>query len=759
MGNIRIRLMSDLCSGNGESAGNAIDNDICTDTYGFPYIPGKRLLGCLRESAVLLKKYGMVEVTDDVIRDMFGDANGNEGKLCLGNAILPGIDSMHQYINSLKKDEKKAFLIRQSTEDKIIRGYTNVRGQTSIDQNGTAKTGSLRFIRVLNQYDTYTKQPIEFECDADTSRLSETQIKILENCCKSLRHIGMDRNRGLGNVWVTYNQAEKEVEKVEVKCNQTSNSEQICISYKVEFNSPISIQEYLEDGSQIKARTMIGVFSGVYLKNNEVDDTFNKLFLDGTVKWSALSPVIKGNESIPAPAMLMKLKNDNGKLINSFTEESSFAGKKPKSLDGFFMSRDEEGNCFIAQPEVDTTYHNRINGITGKDKEKKGLYIQDSLKQGMIYGGHVILPNDNSLIEVIKGLLGVGNIRIGRSKKVQYGLAKICDIEINDYSFAPFSAKEDETIFAILKSDLVLRDNTNIRLDNKFVRSKIAETLEIKDEMPVDEDGETKYRDICRYHVITGYNAMWNMQKPKIQTVQAGSVYCFRAKGKSYPSELVIGDYQQEGLGVIKIMSLEEMKGYSKIFSAGIDHKLSKFDENVVKNLENTLLYEAALDEIKEYGFNLYDTLVNKHIKYENDLKNERDWRKKRDLEAKEPLDLEKISSGRMRLMLQESKDLDDLWKKVESIKVSDISSENQLGKREHSKKLLMEVYGEGREVDILKMIKDENLKLALQTNEEVMNNVKMNWKEPLFTLIHKEHYRKSLNKQRNNSKKGGKRR
>ena len=456
-------------------------------------------------------------------------------------------------------------------------------------------------------------------------------------------------------------------------------------------------------------------------------------------------------------------RNDNGKLINSFTEESSFAGKKPKSLDGFFMSRDEKGNCFIAQPEVDTFYHNRINGITGKDKEKKGLYIQDSLKEGMLYGGHVILPNDNLLIDVIKGLLEVESIRIGRSKKVQYGLAKIYDIEINDYNKSSFSVNEGDIIFAILKSDLVLRDNTNIRIDNKFVRGEIAKKLGIEDEVPVEENKKTKYRDICRYHVITGYNAMWNLQKPKLQTVQAGSVYCFRATEKSYPSEIVIGEYQQEGLGVIKIMSLEEMKGYSKIFSEDIDHKEFKYDDIVVKNMENTLLYEAVLDEIKEYGFNLYDELIDKHEKYDRDSSNKKNWKKKKEMEKNEPVDIENISPRRMRLMLQESKDLADLWKKVESMKVSDISSENQLGKREHSKKLLLEVYGESREVDILKMINDEDLKEALRNNEEVINFVKINWKEPLFTLIHKEHYRKSLNKrsnkQKNNNLKRGKRR
>lgn len=736
MGKIKIKLMSDLCSGNGESAGNAIDNDICTDSYGFPYIPGKRLLGCLRDAAVKLKEYGRPDLDENDIQEIFGNADGVEGKFCMGNAFLPEIDAMHQYIDSLKSDKSKEFLINQSTEDKIIRGYTNVRGQTKIGEDGSAEAGSLRFIRVLNQYDTFTKDPIEFECEVDTSYLNDKQMGILMDCCKTLRHIGMDRNRGLGNVCVTYYGEESIEKNTEITDLHTEESDQICISYKVIFNSPITIQEYLEDGSQIRSRTMIGVFSNVYLnKYKEVDDFFTKLFLNGTVKWSALTPFINGIESIPAPFMLMKLKNDNGRLINSFTEESEWMGKKPKNLEGFFMSQDENGGCFVAQPEIETTYHNRINGITGKDKEKKGLYMQDFLKQGMVYGGHIILPNDKALIDILRELLSVGNIRIGRSKKVQYGAAYISNVIIDDYKPESITIQNNDVLFAVLKSDLVIRDNTSIRIDNEYVRKMIAKNLDITDDFPERDNDTYYYHDICRYHVLTGYNVMWNMQKPKVQAVKAGSVYCFKGIGKTYPSEIVIGEYQQEGMGVIKLISFDEMKKYSNIISSRIDTKKNEFNENAVKCLEDTLLYEAAMDEIRRYSFDFYKNRNNNP--------------------EEKPIKFEKLPSGRLRLMLQESKDINDLWKKVESMKISDVDSEDLLGRKNNSKHLLEKMYGnKNEEIDFYKMIEDEKLKKALKNNEEVMNRVKNNWKEPLFTVLHICHYQKNKENQ-----KGGKRR
>lgn len=48
---IRITLRSDLCAGNGESRGNAVDIDIVLTADDLPRIPARRLKGCLRAAA------------------------------------------------------------------------------------------------------------------------------------------------------------------------------------------------------------------------------------------------------------------------------------------------------------------------------------------------------------------------------------------------------------------------------------------------------------------------------------------------------------------------------------------------------------------------------------------------------------------------------------------------------------------------------------------------------------------------------------
>ena len=720
MAEIIIQLMSDLCAGNGESVGSGIDSDICTDNYGFPFIPGRRLLGCLRDTAVELQRYDFKDATDESINRIFGDPNGREGKLCLGNAMLPDIESMHVYIASLKNEEnKRDYLIRQSTEEKIIRLYSSVRGQTGIGEDGKADAGSLRFIRVLNQYDPLTRKPLEFRCSANISELSAAETDLLENTCKALRHIGLNRNRGLGNVSVklekeTHDNPAGTKQKARMPgYQQTSQSEIRCIPYQVEFESPVSVQEYLETGSSIKSRTMIGVFANIYRNTyGKTDEMFDHLFLDGTVKWSALTPVIDGIISEPAPAMLLKLKNDDGRLINSFVcDEKDWKKKKPKSIDGYFASVDEEkGTYYVAQPGTEINYHNRLTEPDGTDREKKGLYMQDSLKKGMVYGGYVLLPDDDQMTESVKKLLSAGTIRIGRSKKVQYGKAKVSEAELQKSKAPTIDLRENETVFAILKSDLVLQNEAVFITDDEHVRSAIANAFKLKNERP---EG---FNDLCRYHVLSGYNAMWQMQKPKIRAVRAGSVYCFTAGKGNYPSQKIIGEYQQEGLGIVEIISHEKMKELSKVTEGAISLIEYKTDSDAGNKLEQMLLYEAALEELREYAFEF----IKKNQSIINDL----------------PV-------GRLRQMLHDARTLADLWKMTESMKTSDVSSESN-GKKEASRKLLSGLYGSDKDkINWKHLISDKQLAEQLYSNPDAIMRINKHWKEPLSTLLHIVHYRK----------------
>ena len=723
MTEIIIHLMSDLCAANGESVGNGIDSDICTDNYGFPYIPGRRLLGCLRDAAMELQCFGMKEARQENIDRVFGNPGGVEGVLRIGNAVIPGIETMHEYIASLKR-ENEDFLIRQSTREKIIRLFSSVRGQTRIGEDGKAQSGSLRFIRVLNRYNPITEKPLEFRCPVDISSLNEEEKALLNSACSVLRHMGLNRNRGLGNIAVKIEDAVQPSGSSAATAvmagygqDKAESDELTCIPYQVAFDSPITIQEYLESGYAIKSRTVIGVFANLYLRaGREADETFRHLFLDGSVKWSALTPVINGIISDPAPAMLMKLKNGGGKIINVYAGAADeWKTKKPKSLDGYFAAADEEnGTYYVAQPESEINYHNRLTDLNGPDREKKGLYMQDSLKQGMVYGGYVLLSANEDVQRAVKELLNAGRIRIGRSKKVQYGAAVVSEAKLKTCKSAKIEIKEKEAVFAILKSDLVLQEGAMFVTNHEFVRSRIAEAFGLKNIRP------EAFADYCRYSVLSGYNAMWQMQKPKVRTVKAGSVYAFEAETGVYPFRKIIGEYQQEGLGIVEIVSYEQMKKIAGAEDGTIMHKVYTDGKEEGRQLEQFLLYEAALEELREYAFEF-----KKH--HEDSIR--------------------KVPIGRLRQMLHDADNIGKLWAMAEEMKTSDVSSDSR-GKREETINLLSAFYGTDRnEIDWSKMITDKQLSKALISNPEALKKIKQQWKEPLSTLLHQAHYEKGGNK------------
>lgn len=719
-----IRLMSDLCVGNGESVGYGIDSDICSDSYGFPYIPGKRILGCLRESSEELKSYGFQEATEENIRFLYGDADGKEGNLSIGNAYFPGIESMHQYINSLMEDDKnKDYLVRQSSKDKIIQLFSSVRGQTKIDENGKAQDGTLRFIRVLNQYNPLNGEEIEFTCLADDSKLNAEHKKLLESSCLALRHIGMDRNRGLGNIEIRLEDVKESDYVLELENKETLShgleTEMVELSYTVSLDDPITLQEYMETGSQIKARTMIGFFANEYLKrnSNQADENFKKLFLDGTVRWSALTPVINGRISQPVPAMLMKLKNQGGKLINTVACcDDVWKSKKPKSLDGFFSVRDEKNKAYyVAIPEIVTTYHNRIR--KGDNEESvTGLYMQDALEQGMIYGGTVTAPN--SLVKELGSLFQVKKVRLGRSKKVQYGSGTIQSIKIGIQKVQEIVVEDKEPVFAILKSDLIWQQDGLMDVKNETIREAIATLVGLQNEIP---EG---YRDICRYHVLTGYNSMWQMQKPKVQAVMGGSIYCFKGNAGTYPNRILMGEYQQEGMGVIELVPFHSLLEFTKVEKGTIGTKQYVTEDEIKESLHNQLLYRASLEEMDEYAFRFY--------------------RQKQKSAPKDRTKAEQTIPGRrLRQMLNNANSIMELWDMVESMKTSDVSSESK-GKQKTSKELLERFYGADKNViDLKKIIQNESLWEEVQKNDKVKNMLQDNWKEPLFMFLQMTHYQK----------------
>jgi CRISPR/Cas system CSM-associated protein Csm3 (group 7 of RAMP superfamily) len=199
---LKLTLLSPCLIGSGEGFGAVIDSDIVFDEFGIPYIPAKRIKGCLRDSAIEvcemfkqadIKMFVLEEEDSEnkfkIVSHIFGKPGDEKpAPVYFSNLTIEGYEEIVQWMRYLMKKYPNII-----TRESIINQYTELRQQTAIDEDGTAKEHSLRTIRVA-------KKGISFIGEIDIEVVNDDMIKLLYFACENLRYIGTKRNRGFGKV-------------------------------------------------------------------------------------------------------------------------------------------------------------------------------------------------------------------------------------------------------------------------------------------------------------------------------------------------------------------------------------------------------------------------------------------------------------------------------------------------------------------------------------------------------------------------------
>jgi CRISPR-associated protein Csx10 len=200
---LKLKLLSPCLIGSGEGFGAVIDSDIVFDEFGIPYIPAKRIKGCLRDSAIEvcemfeqadIKMFVLEEEDSEnkfkIVSHIFGKPGDEKpAPVYFSNLTIERYEEIVQWIRYLMKKYPNII-----TRESIINQYTELRQQTAIDEEtGTAKEHSLRTIRVA-------KKGISFIGEIDIEVVNDDMIKLLYFACENLRYIGTKRNRGFGKV-------------------------------------------------------------------------------------------------------------------------------------------------------------------------------------------------------------------------------------------------------------------------------------------------------------------------------------------------------------------------------------------------------------------------------------------------------------------------------------------------------------------------------------------------------------------------------
>ena len=603
-----ITLKSDLCAGSGYSYAGIVDSDVCYDSYGFPYIAARRLKGCLREAAEL------IGFTKEEIGKIFGQ--GGEEKVSgiyIDNAYIENYEELRRDCEKLDKQYCK-YITRQN----ILSQFTSVKAQTKIEKSGTAKDNSLRFTRTVNHYSpldpkkemcfrAQVEMPEERERDeAEREKNLEETVDKLKKIAKALRNIGMNRNRGLGSVRCSLegpvfekrqdsedgkntDSGRPDVENIEISVDE----KEYILRYSVRNISPLilSTTNDFKTEKYISGRSVLGFFAGAYLSSagkSADSDEFKDIFLRNQVKFGALYPaeIIRDNESrivrkdiyYPAPAYISQLKKTK-KYVNVTKEvpekerecedlglDPSYAsenGNRPRRLKGKFVSIREKSEgknvILVKELETDIVYHhtkksNRQNAVDGNL-----LYTSEVLREQQIFAGE-IRGKGKYIKEIVKLLKG-NTLRFGKSKSAQYGTCVLeggLEVVCAEEEKKTHTYKKGSLILAVLESDAVFVNSNGYTVRCDEVRKQIKESLKSEEKEVLSEADDEKaelYSEI-KTGILTGYYGKWNLHRPSVPVVKAGSTFEFALAQDLVTDEDVLwtGENNGEGFGRLRII-------------------------------------------------------------------------------------------------------------------------------------------------------------------------------------------------------------
>lgn len=597
---IKITLNSDLCVSDGGVYNSLIDTDVCYDKYGFPYIPGKRLKGCLRECAQELNDWGK----DIPIEKIFGDTGNQAGSLRIGNALL------NKYA-AYKKEVAELLPNNIACRQNVVNHFTYIRTQTSLNpETGVAKTGSLRTFRVV-------KKGLEFVASVQMdAQMEEAEKKAFADCCSVLKHMGIGRTRGLGEVNVELIEDTSSglggKNSFEIK-NYPETSR---LGYQLKIEDPVvcksvnggeeNTQDYIE-GSKVL---------GILLQRARGED--NKHLLNSkSLVFSNAYIAREGKRCTEVPASYFSIKNNSSEYVDQTGKQGSGQkdGEQLNQMKHCYVCKNDADELVKESVNMEQRYHHRRpedKGIGRAVENADGnshFYQISSISPYQSFSGYIQgSPKD---LEVVARLLSEDDeCYVGYGKKSEYGK---CMIMPSDLSWMPeeTTQKGDRMIVKLDAPAIVYGDKATYSTDadalleeviyaiveNPDDRKRILEDMQDTKANDEKEEKKGKVKKYINYTTVGGFNITWGLRKPHIEAFDKGTVLDITFGEEvdiPYNKTFFIGERNKEGYGEMRVF-LPEAEKRRKLFCEG------KAEDKKTASVENSEIGQAICGELFEH--------------------------------------------------------------------------------------------------------------------------------------------------------------
>lgn len=578
-----ITLRSDLCAASGDGFSSGLDTDVCYDNRGVPYIPGRRIKGCLREAAELLCENNTEE--GKVVAAIFGEHGSSEGGLIVvGPATIRELGG-------------EALDIPSSMDrQKVIDLFTYTRAQTALEPNeGYAKKNSLRYMRVVKHYDPLhsdanTAKPLVFVADVEIGdcavETGSRHKQLLERASHAMRNIGLDRNRGFGAVSCELKPHNNDNGDRDNDDNLVPNNAKR-LYYSVFLDTPLMLPQAngTEGLEYVPGTSVLGFFAS-RLKD---DPLFDELFLKDKVKFSPLYPVDNAhNRCKPAPSFVVKVKGGlkNGEYCVSAYYNSSVpeiktlyrsSGASAKPLKSGFV----DGNWHPLETRTEVVYHHSTE--KAEMGQQSTLYVQRCISAGQEFAGYIDVDS-HELYEKLSSVLKERRLSFGRSKTAQYARCTLgaChearpvpDVQVTSGRRYAFLLDSDVILCGV--STPAYKPLEEALLDALGDKKSIFKVSDVE-ECASQSSSSMWFGKLSRpssnisYRLITGYNVKWNQKKPHVRAISAGSAIVFTAvETTTVAGEFFVGERLAEGFGRVLLVDLHTISNPIKEVAVAVD--------------------------------------------------------------------------------------------------------------------------------------------------------------------------------------------
>ena len=636
---IRIELLSDLCTYSGETYNSLVDMDVIYDEYGIPYIPAKRIKGCIREAALEMQELGVISAEE--YHRLFGREGNQKSTFWLSNAY---IKDYKQILSDLQKFQVKEIVTPQN----VLEQYTSMRTQTAVNfESGVADKTSLRTMRVVNKGLVF-----DAEC-----AVQEEDKKNFRNAVSLVKHMGVSRTRGLGLISMALD--EKDEEKAKEKWKEKRKAllalknqvgEHNRLEYQIHLNSAMMCKS--AQGNQAVTQDYIAGSKVLGLLANKMGEkNYRDLMEKEGFQVSNAYIMSEDRRCIPARISLQKIKDQSYEENGTITLMDAVCGvtgtRKQMTAAGADYMDSENRICEVT---TEISYHHQrpknkaIGKATGLD-DGSSFYQLGAICADQTFGGYIYADKE-SAETILDTLAERKEIRMGYGKSSEFGAI---DLNITNIRTPEVHSEQVNDAVVTLASDVILyNENGMLTTDTETLKEYLKDMVNAA-------DLEIR-RPFLRYETVGGYNTTWKCRKPIFHALGKGSVFVLHSD-QGFDLDLLnrqfIGERVAEGYGEL----------YAEPLKDTVEVQAKKSGKYPCQKEEQTKFNQTELIE------KLLDAEFERRIGYEirERLRKEKDTEKVKNKDKDKETVL-RAAVAKMRVMFKNENSYDAMKKQVDAI-------------------------------------------------------------------------------------------